>query len=332
MNFSKLPSWTWTAGGLGLALAAGVMIGRVSAPGADAGAARESQAGGKSGGRDSRGGLTGDERSARTRESARAKSGTTEQDLAKILSSPNRLERTEKLLAYLDRLPTDQFAAVYDQLRNSPSAKLQGSERSLVLQAWADRDPLMALGFLQEKGAEDWERETAVSTWASKDPQAAFAWASAASDEGDVNNWLLGAARGIAMTNPELARDYLSQMEGETRNRALRDMQPYVAQYGFDYASAWVTSISDEGLRGQASRTMAGRLVCWPIYCLASRSWMCPGFRTRAFSIKMSASAFFSSSSLFKRTRARWKSASKTRVVSGSMAAVTSGSDIKAPG
>ena len=261
MNFSKLPSWTWTAGGLGLALAAGVMIGRVSAPGADAGAARESQAGGKSGGRDSRGGLTGDERSARSRESARAKSGTTEQDLAKILSSPNRLERTEKLLAYLDRLPTDQFAAVYDQLRNSPSAKLQGSERSLVLQAWADRDPLMALGFLQEKGAEDWERETAVSTWASKDPQAAFAWASAASDEGDVNNWLLGAARGIAMTNPELARDYLSQMEGETRNRALRDMQPYVAQYGFDYASAWVTSISDEGLRGQASRTMARSLT-----------------------------------------------------------------------
>jgi len=261
MNFSKLPSWTWTVGALGLALVAGIMIGRVSAPGADAGSARESLAGGKSGGRDSHGGLTSEERATRTRESARAKSGTTEQDLAKILSSPNRLERTEKLLAYLDRLPTDQFASVYDQLRNSPSAKLQGSERSLVLQAWADRDPLMALGFLQEKGAEDWERETAVSTWASKDPQAAFAWAGAAPDAGEVNNWLLGAARGIAMTNPELARDYLSQMEGETRNRALRDMQPYVTQYGFDYAKEWIANVSDEGLRGQASRTMARSLT-----------------------------------------------------------------------
>lgn len=263
MNFSKLPSWTWTAGGLGLALAAGVMIGRVSAPGADAGSSGESSlASGKSSGRESRGGLSSEERSARSRESARSsKSGASEQDLSKILSSTNRLERTEKLLAYLDRLPTEQFASVYDQLRSSPSAKLQGSERSLVLQAWADRDPLSALGFLQQNGAEDWERETAVSTWAANDPQAAFAWAATAKDEGDVNNWMLGAARGIAMTNPELARDYLSQMEGETRDRALREMQPYVAQYGFDYASNWLSAISDEGLRGQASRSMARSLA-----------------------------------------------------------------------
>ncbi len=262
MDFSKLPSWTWSVGGLALALGAGVMIGRVSAPGPEAGGSRESQTAGKSGGRDSRGGSLGEERTARSRESTRsAKSGNSEQDLSKILSSTNRLERTEKLLAYLDRLPTEQFAAVYEEMRNSPSAKLQGSERSLVLQAWADRDPLTALGFLQQGGAEDWERETAVSTWAAKDPQAAFAWAATAKDEGDVNNWMLGAARGIALTNPELARDYLSQMEGKTRDQALRDMQPYVTQYGFDYASNWVGNISDEGLRSQASRTLARSLT-----------------------------------------------------------------------
>ena len=130
MNFSKLPSWTWTAGGLGLALAAGVMIGRVSAPGAESGSARESLADGKSGGRDSRGGFSAEDRAARSRESARSsKSGASEQDLSKILSSTNRLERTEKLLAYLDRLPTEQFASVYEQLRLSPSTKVLGSER-----------------------------------------------------------------------------------------------------------------------------------------------------------------------------------------------------------
>lgn len=262
MNFSKLPSWTWTAGGLGLALAAGIMIGRVSAPAPEPTGSRDSQSAGKSSARDSRGSSGAEERSARSRESARSsKSGASEQDLSKILSSTNRLERTEKLLAYLDRLPTEQFASVYEEMRNSPSAKLQGSERSLVLQAWADRDPLTALGFLQQNGAEDWERETAVSTWASKDPQAAFAWAGKAVDEGDVNNWLLGATRGIAMTNPELARDYLSQLEGRTRDQALRDMQPYVTQYGFDYASNWVSNMADEGLRGQASRTLARSLA-----------------------------------------------------------------------
>jgi hypothetical protein len=166
------------------------------------------------------------------------------------------------LLAFLDRLPADQFGAVYQEFRDSPLAALRGSERSLVLQAWAERDPLGALGFLQNNGAEDWERETAVSAWAAKDPQSAFAWAAGAADEGKVNNWQLGALRGIAATNPELARDYLVQMEsGETRNHALEAMEPYLTRYGFDFAVNWVDGVSDAGLRGQASRMMANDLA-----------------------------------------------------------------------
>jgi hypothetical protein len=255
----------WSAGGLVLALGAGVMIGRISAPG-ETGAGDKpaaTSASSKSGERASEAGLSLAERLQRKRgsETREGADKPVDKDLQSIMESTSRLDRTQRLLAFLDRLPSDQFASVYDEFRNSPGANLRGSERSLILQAWAERDPLTALSFLQEKGAEDWERETAVATWAANDPQAAFAWAGSAKDEGDVNNWLLGATRGIAATNPELARDFIGQLEGRTRDQALDAVKPYVMQYGFEYATAWIGGVEDEGVRNRASREMARDLA-----------------------------------------------------------------------
>lgn len=255
----------WSAGGLVLALGAGVMIGRISAPGdttAD-GTSAAWTASAKSGERASEGGLSLAERMQRKRgsETREGAGKPVDKDLQSIMESTSRLDRTQRLLAFLDRLPADQFASVYDEFRNSPGANLRGSERSLILQAWAERDPLSALSFIQEKGGDDWERETAVATWAANDPQAAFAWASTAKDEGDVNNWLLGATRGIAATNPELARDFIGQLEGRTRNQALDAVKPYVMQYGFEYATAWIGGVDDEGVRNRAAREMARDLA-----------------------------------------------------------------------
>lgn len=256
----------WSAGGLVLALGAGVMIGRISAPGestASDGSSAASSSSGKSGERASEGGLSLAERMQRKRgsETREGAAKPVDKDLQSIMASTSRLDRTQRLLAFLDRLPSDQFASVYDEFRNSPGANLRGSERSLILQAWAERDPLNALSFIQEKGGEDWERETAVATWAANDPQAAFAWASSVKDEGDVNNWLLGATRGIAATNPELARDFIGQLEGRTRDQALDAVKPYVMQYGFEYATSWIAGVGDEGTRNRASREMARDLA-----------------------------------------------------------------------
>jgi hypothetical protein len=262
---SKNTQLIWSAGGLVLALGAGVMIGRISAPeGTAAGgdAVASSAASSKSGERASESGLSLAERLQRKRAGeSREGSKPVDKDLQSIMESTSRLDRTQRLLAFLDRLPADQFAGVYDDFRNAPGANLRGSERSLILQAWAERDPLSALSFLQEKGGDDWERETAVATWAANDPQAAFAWASGAKDEGDVNNWLLGATRGIAATNPELARDFIGQLEGRTRSQALDAVKPYVMQYGFDYATSWIAGVDDEGVRNRAAREMARDLA-----------------------------------------------------------------------
>ena len=262
MDISKLPSWTWSAAGFVLALGVGVMIGRGSAP-EPAGepsssealrasrlAARSMESGGGRKVRDE----------DRSREDAEL-SGNLERDFESILEEASRMSRTQRLLALLDRLPDDQFADAYLAVKESPLSALRGVERSLVLQAWAERDPHGALAHLQENGAEDWERETAVSAWAANDPHAAFEWASMAEDAGNVNNWLLGAMRGIAATSPDLARDFLMSLEGETRTRSLSAMQPYVMQYGFNYAVSWLDGVADPGLQNAASRRFARDLA-----------------------------------------------------------------------
>jgi len=262
----KPPALVLNAAGLVLALGAGILIGRAghSADDSDgAGTARD----GVPSRADARFG--GDRRDAAT--ARRGRSGDAEArgtlvggvgDLQSVLDSASRLERTQKLLAFLDRLPTEQFAEVYAELANSPQADLRGSERSLILQAWAERDPGAAIAYIQDNEGNDWERETVLGTWATSDPQGAIAWALAAEDEGRINNWVLGAMRGVAATNPELARDFLVSMEaGETRERSLRDIQRYVTQFGYDYAESWITGISDGDLQNQAARRLADNLA-----------------------------------------------------------------------
>lgn len=247
-----------------MALGAGVMIGRSGSaavgdettvvgetgppprlrPGGD------TPANGPSGNRENRRGAEADA-------AARAAGG-----LAGVMDSPSRLQRIQGLLAMLDRLPTEEFAGVYAELMAMPGADLRGTERSLVLQAWAERDPASAIAHIQENNGDDFERETVLGTWAAIDPQGAMAWAMTAEDAGQVNNWILGAMRGVADADPELAKTFLESMEpNETRRRALGDMERYLTRYGYEYTESWISGIRDEGLRNEASRRMGDELA-----------------------------------------------------------------------
>lgn len=266
IKLNALPSWTWSFGGLALALMAGFLIGRISTA-APTSEDRKSTAipPRRTFGQGGTGSENGRGSSARNRKASDGRGShgdVADTTLATILESSSRLDRTQRLLAFLDRLPSDQFASVYADIANSPLSDVRGSERSLILQAWAERDPMSAIAFLEENGANDWERETTLSTWAAIDPQGAFAWASSSEDEGKVNNWLLGTMRGIAATSPELARDFLLQMEpGETRNRSLSSMEPFVMQYGYDFAENWLSGLGDPELLNRASRGLADNLA-----------------------------------------------------------------------
>ncbi|MFC7336683.1 hypothetical protein ACFQY0_05810 [Haloferula chungangensis] len=259
----KLPSWTLTATSVPLALIAGIMLGRSSSGESDA-TASSSDAPNRN--IPTRSGLSGDDSGSASKRDGSSRSSSsddsTRQQLTAILESSSRLERTQRLLAFLDRLSTDQFASVYEELSDSPMANIRGSERSLILQAWAERDPMSAIAHLEENGADDWERETTLSTWAAIDPAGAFAWAASSEDDGGTNNWMVGTMRGIAATSPELARDFLTQMpDDRTRSRSLETMQGYVMQYGSEYAENWIAGISDSDLKNRASRYLANDLA-----------------------------------------------------------------------
>jgi hypothetical protein len=257
----NLPSWTWNAAAVLLALVAGILLGRTSSPSSsDTDSADHSDRNIPT--RSDRAERNGSTESDRGRTDRNTSSDTLNLQLTAILESSSRLDRTQRLLSFLDRLPTDQFASVYAEISNSPMAQIRGSERSLILQAWAERDPMSAIGYLETTGANDWERETTLSTWASIDPQGAFAWAASSEDTGSVNNWMLGTMRGIAATSPELARDFLTQMEdNKTRSRSLKSIQPYVLQYGAEYTENWIAGISDSDMQNRASRYLANDLA-----------------------------------------------------------------------
>ena len=188
----NLPSWAWTATAVPLALILGIVLGRSSSP--------ESSSDNDSSGIPSRNIPSLSDHSSRDASSASKRErgdrnvseDTTKLQLTAILESSSRLGRTQRLLAFLDRLPTGQFSSVYAEIANSPMASIRGSERSLILQAWAERAPMAAIGYLENNEADDWERETTLSTWASIDPQGAYAWAVSSQDEGEINNWMLG--------------------------------------------------------------------------------------------------------------------------------------------
>lgn len=264
----KLPSWGLQVGGLVLAVGAGIFIGK----GMGSGGGDEAAAGGsdripprvseRSGDRPS---TTSDRPVREAGASSHFDNGdrsAVERELQVILESPLRLQRTQKLLKFLDRLPDGQFAEVYEQIKDSPGAALHNSERSMVLQAWAERDPIAATTHLQSYGADDWERETVLGTWATIDPEGAFAWATSAEDEGGTNNWVVGALRGAAAADPQLARNMLERLEqGETRWNSLGQIQNFVTRFGYDYAEEWITSIGDDTLKKEASRRLADNLT-----------------------------------------------------------------------
>ena len=261
MSLKNLPQWAWAAAALAVGLVVGIAIGNSSQPDeADATADAGPQRATARPDRDGRPG--GDDADGAPRGVYSSGSSAAEYAMT-VLDSPSRLGRMQRLLAFLDQLPDGQFADVYRELSDSPLARDRQSELSLILQSWAERDPYAATAHLQENGAEDWERETTLSTWAAYDPQGAFAWASAAEDEGRINNWVVGALSGIASSNPELAREYLVGLESEhTQRESLRSIEAAILRNGFAATEAWIAGLDPESeVHSRAARYFADDLA-----------------------------------------------------------------------
>lgn len=217
-----LPKWAMLASVVALTLATGIAIGRFSALTSPGGVTREARA--QSAARSGSGthSDSGSESAIGNRPVAERSlhSGSKPEpleEIGKILALGDSPLRMRRLLNFLDRLTTEELAGTYDQLRLDPLIQMHPNELGLMLESWAERDPVAALNYLvAHEDTVDWERETAVSTWAAKDPRAAIQWADHMQDEGRMNNWRIGAAVGAGASDKQLALDYLKRIALET--------------------------------------------------------------------------------------------------------------------
>ncbi len=254
------------AGAWILTIAAGFIAGRRSAP--DAANSPASSVGDAHHGRTIRGhGTAARSDSTRpvrtsTRNSGHASDGTALERLNQLLIEPDCNARTSRFLDYIARLSSDDFPLVAAELANGPLNQMRRSEYAMLISEWAARDPYAAADYFKENAKSDWEREAVLSEWAARDPQAAFDWAASTPDAGTVNNWTVGAIKGIAASDPDLAVRLLNAMEpSATRNHSMRSAAVSIAALGADRASEWISTISDDKLRQTAAWMIADPLT-----------------------------------------------------------------------
>jgi hypothetical protein len=252
------------AGAWILTIAAGFLAGRKSAPDPAASpdpsatSARHARAV-----RADHASASGADRRHRTpRNPDRAPDGSALDRLNQLLAEPSFNTRASRFLDYIARLSPDDFPLVAASLADRPMGEMHQSEYAMLISEWAARDPFAASEYFKENAKSDWERETVLSEWAARDPQSAFDWAASTYDAGKINNWVAGAMKGIATSDPELAARLLDAMDpSPTRDHSMRNTAAAIAALGPDRAAAWLSSISDAKLRQSAAWMIAGPLA-----------------------------------------------------------------------
>ena len=259
--------------------AAGFLVGRISAPAADADAAAAAlaeerassrsslRAGGLGGGdgetRRARAGAGGREIAGRaTAGDAEARAAERRAKIEAILRGENALDRNRALLQFIDQLAPDEFADAISHFRSLGITDGRMGEYSLLLTAWAKADPLAALEYSVANTGGNFATSTILATWAASDPEAAVRWAEANHEGDGPNRHLIGIIRGIAETDPARATELMASMpRSEERGAALDAMMPHILRQGPEASRAWASAIGDDALRNGAMTRLAERLA-----------------------------------------------------------------------
>lgn len=182
--------------------------------------------------------------------------------LSDILNTSNRVERTRQLIAFLDKLETDDIENVIGGFQEAGWVDYNRSEYSMLISTWMDRDPYSAVAYLQESEPDGWTRKTAISAWASENPEAAAQAVNELEDDGRVNDWVVGLIEGMALNDPDGALLTLQKLPpGDTRKQAIREMLPEVVIRGADFAGEWIEKIEEPKLQSDTARNLAHSLA-----------------------------------------------------------------------
>jgi hypothetical protein len=180
-----------------------------------------------------------------------------------LLTDP--MERNKAWLDYLNKMDPTEFEAVVADFRGSGLTDTRMAEYSMLLTAWAKRDPLQALAYAEANTGNRFARNTILTSWAASDPDAALRWAKEhhkAEGDDEGNPWMIGVIQGIAASDPIRASQLLAEMPfSEERGEALAALMPHMLAQGPDAARKWAESITDEQLKqgaiGRIAETLA---------------------------------------------------------------------------
>ena len=182
--------------------------------------------------------------------------------MAEILNTSNRVERTRQLIQFIDQLDPSEYEGVVSGFRESGWVDYNRSEYVMLISAWISQDPHSAIDYFEQSEPDGWSRKTAIAAWAAEDPEAAAGAIDGLKDEGDVNDWIVGLAQGMARNDPAGALQTLQRLPAdETRKQAIRTILPEVVSRGTDFAGEWVEMIEEPKLQREAATRLARPLA-----------------------------------------------------------------------
>ncbi|WP_367873843.1 hypothetical protein [Luteolibacter sp. Populi] len=174
------------------------------------------------------------------------------------------MERSKAWLDYINTIDPAEFESVVASFRSSGLTDTRMAEYSMLLTAWAKKDPMQALAYADEHTGNRFARNTILTSWASSDPDAALRWAREhhEDEDGEGNPWLIGVIQGIAASDPARASQLLTEMPfSEERGEALAALLPHLLAQGGDAAQKWAESIADDQLKQGAIARVADALA-----------------------------------------------------------------------
>ena len=212
-------------------------------------------------------------------------SSTTLTAISEINSITDPLERSRRMLSYIETLSAGEFEEAVANFRATGMARERSGEYAMLLHAWGKLDPLGALTYATENTKGKFASQEILAAWASIDANAALNWARENHTGTEANPFLAGVARGLVSTNPNLATQVLQELPfSEERGRALRQLIPYISQWGIERADQWLSGIDDPRLAAGAADQLASRFARQdPVSAAQWASSLAPGdARTRA--------------------------------------------------
>jgi hypothetical protein len=264
-----------TLAGVVIVASAGAFVaGRLTAPTADANATGEKGGGNVSGKVSDRGGFgesgeAGSQRRSLAERVTSSKGGAVrgEEALAKmekLMRTTDPIERSKAWLDFVNSVDPSEFESVVASFRSLGMTESRMTEYSMLLSAWAKKDPMQALEYAKENTGNRFARNTILTAWAAYDPDGAIRWAEQNHEakEGEGNPWMIGVIQGLAASDPARASQLLASMTlSEERGEALGVLLPTILAQGPDAAKAWATAITDESLKAGAISRIAESLA-----------------------------------------------------------------------